>query len=284
MNAEWPTGPSEPLIQKIEKAKLNGNAFPENATERPAITDDEREKIEAGVSALAEIMEHSHVWWQLDGSLNISLRNKKQGLDYIGMHSDIDFSVLRHELPQFEEHLRKNGYGLFLRSREGSARSFRRVGNSVFTNRLLDSTRETPYIAAINEQGEIRTDTGLTRAQVSVVDTDEHGDPNERGISYPREWLEGEQTTVNGVPIMLSHPARYLLFKIWFTRPYDYQDIKLFAELHAISKKDLETVEHIVRSTAARDAWWEANGNFTRNPEVLEQRLAYLHQIIDSAL
>jgi hypothetical protein len=275
MSAEWPRGRTEPVIQDINKSEL-GQSVKASVSERPKMTSLEKEHLEARLIALGQLLGNSHVWWQVDGSLVLSLRKKEKGEDYIGVHSDIDVSVRRDELPALESYLKEHGYALFLQSKEGENRSFRRIGNGNFTRRMVGDTRETPYIAAIDEHGSIRTDTELVRMQVSVIDTDAEGNPSERGLSYPKEWLEGSVTDLNGTPLPLSHPARHLLFKIWYTREYDEKDIEVWAEMHALSTQDMDTLEHIVLSAAADPEWWEQNKSFKKDIEALRHRLVYL--------
>lgn len=275
MNPEWPKGSTEPVIQELNKSEL-GKTIESTASERPAISDLEREQSDLTLAALGKLMGKSHVWWQLDGSLNLSLRKKEQGGDYIGAHADIDISVLRYELPTLETYLKEQGYGLFLQSKHGEERTFRRIGNATFSRRTLSDVRETPYIAAIDEQGNIRTDTDLVRVQVSVIDTDTDGNPTERGLQYPKEWLEGSVTNINGTPLVLSHPARHLLFKLWYMRDYDYKDIELWSEMQALSSEDLDTLENIITTTVSDPEWWEQNKNYKKDMETLQRRFATL--------
>jgi hypothetical protein len=275
MNPEWPKGPTEPVIQNVHKSKL-GQDFESARVERPLMSDSEREQTDAKLVTLSTLMNASHLWWQLDGSLNLSLRKKEQGGDYIGVHSDIDISVLRDELPNMETYLKENGYGLFLQSKEGGNRNFRRVGYAAFARRLLDDVREKPYIAAIDAEGNIRTDTTLPRIQVSIVDIDSNGNPNERGLSYPKSWLHGQTTLLHDAPLVLSHPARHLLFKLWYMRDYDEHDIELWSEMNTLSSEELDTLERIIHTTAADPDWWEENKSFVKNADAIERRIARL--------
>ena len=277
MSNEWPKGPAEPVIQERTKSEL-GKTFQSDESERPVITNVEREQAEAKLAALGKLMNNSHLWWQLDGSLNLSLRHKEQGGDYIGTHSDIDISILRQELPELETYLKEHGYALFLQSKDGENRSFRRIGSAHFARRVVGNTRETPYIAAIDDQGNIRTDVDLVRIQVSVIDTDSEGNPSERGLSYPKEWLEGTTTHLNGVPLVLSHPARHLLFKIWYTREYDNKDIQLWSEMNALSSADLNTLERLLSSAAFDPEWLERNEGLKKGVAVLKERLSTLRR------
>ena len=278
MSQEWPKGATEPVIQDFKKSEITSSRIHTTTLDRPKISEVEREQTEKELKKLGELMGDSDVWWQLDGTLTASLREIKHGGDYIGAHSDIDISVLRSELPKLEQYLKEKGYGLFLISRNGDQRTFRRVGYKVFSSRSLNGVREAPYIAAMDEQGNIRIDADLVRVQVAIVDIDTDSNPSERGVNYPKSWLEGETVTVNGVPIILSHPARHLFFKIWQTRGYDEKDIDLIAEMNLLTNKDLDTLENIVLSKAADPAWWEENKHYVKDDSVLRSRLAKLRK------
>lgn len=275
MNPELPKGPTEPVIQELTKSELGKNLEP-TASERPAISAVERERMEAKLTALGKLMGASPVWWQLDGALTLSLRKKEQGGDYIGLHSDIDISVLRNELPALETYLKEHGYALFLQNKDGESRTLRRIGHATFSRRTLDAVRESPYIVAIDEQGNVRTDADLVRMQVSVIETDAKGNPSERGLSYPREWLHGSIASIGGTPLPLSHPARHLLFKLWYMRDYDQRDIELWSDMSALSSQDIDTLEQIIMTTASNPEWWEQNKNFKKDTDTLQRRLASL--------
>jgi hypothetical protein len=278
MSPEWPKGPTEPLIQDLEKSEITSSRINAATPDRPEISEAEREQTEKELRALGELMGGSGLWWQLDGTLTASLRQKERGGDYIGAHSDIDISVLRSELPELEEYLKRTGYGLFLISRNGERRTFRRVSHTVFTGRSLDDTREAPYIGAIDEHGNIRTDADLVRMQVAIVDIDTDGNPSERGVSYPKDWLEGEVITLDGVPLVLSHPARHLFFKIWHTRSYDEKDIDLIADMDLLTTEDLDTLERIVLSKASDPSWLKEKKHYVKDESMLRSRLAKLRK------
>ncbi len=273
MPSEIPDGPSEVWTQILSRTQFKRPELEKQAgSERPRVTNEDRERMDEEVAAFGKIMEGAPVWWQLDGSLNISLRRRYNGGDYIGVHSDVDVSVLREELAEFEEHLKSRGYGLFLRSRDGSMRHFRRVGHAVYKGRRVNGEWEAPYIARINERGEIQTGAGINYIQVMVVDRNEKGDPVERDMTYPQEWLEGTRVEIKGVSIMLSHPARFLLFKVIQMRGYDDDDIKRLGELKVLSKEDIDQVEEIVMTATAKDEWFRKNPTMKQDPERLKRR------------
>lgn len=280
MNHEWPKGPTEPLIQERSKSDL-GKSFQPSWSERPALTEPEREELENRLTILGTVMNGSHLWWQLDGSLTLSLRRRTQGFDYVGGHSDIDISILRKEVSELESHLKEQGYALFLQTKQEEKRIFRRVGSEHFTRKMSRDVTETPYIAAIDNAGNIRTDSDLVRMQVSIIEMDNEGNPSERGLSYPKEWLEGTTVFINGVPLELSHPARHLLFKIWYVRNYDDKDVQMWSETQALSVKDLNILEHIVRSAASDQEWLEQNESLKPGIAVLEKRLLTLRAAVN---
>jgi hypothetical protein len=278
MNREWPKGPTEPVIQNLSKSEISTSPIQPGAQERPAITHEERERIERELVALGNLMGDSKLWWQLDGTLSASLYLKSQGSDYIGAHSDVDISVLRSELPELEEYLKRHEYGLFLISRMGDQRTFRRIGHEAFKGRFLENVREAPYIAAMRPDGTIRADAELVRAQVAIVDTDSKGNPSERGVSYPKEWLRGKDIDLNGTHLVLSHPARYLFFKLWHARGYDEADIHTIAKMNLLSKEELDALEKIVLSKMKDPEWWKENKHFKISQEELLSRIATLRE------
>lgn len=278
MSREWPKGPTEPIIQEFNKSEITTTRLDSKSLHRPEMSEEGQERLEQELMALGNLMGGSNLWWQLDGTLTTSLRQKELGRDYIGAHSDIDMSVLRKELPDLEKYLQERGYGLFLISRDGGKRIFRRIGHQSFAGRFLDGVRESPYIAAIDGNGNLRTDADLVRIQIAIVDVDADGIPSERGVSYPKSWLEGKAIDLNGTPIILSHPARHLFWKIWHTRGYDDSDIRLIAEMNLLTKEELDTLEKIVLSKAADAKWWEENRHFVKDEELLRSRLATLRR------
>ncbi len=270
-------GATEPVLQDVSRKAFGGPKMEKNGQrERIIVTDTGRERMDKEMMALGELMKEAPVWWQLDGSLNVSLRKKAQGGDYIGEHSDVDVSVMRSELSELEPYLKERGYGLFLRSKDGNMRTFRRVGHEVFKGRKLEGTWEAPYIMAMDERGEILPGADLARIQISIVDTDADGNPKERDIVYPKEWLTGESVGVNGSSVMLSHPARYLLFKVLQMRDYDDKDLEELGKLRALTREDLTTVERLVFAAAKDDEWWARNPKLTKDLDRLQKRFDLL--------
>lgn len=270
-------GPTEPVLQDLSRKAFKGPKMEKSGQrERIIVTDSARERMDKEMVALGTLMNGAPVWWQLDGSLNVSLRKKAQGGDYIGEHSDVDISVMKSELAELEDYLKERGYGLFLRSKDGNMRTFRRVGHGVFKGRKLEGTWEAPYIMAMDERGEILPGVDLARIQVSIVDTDAEGNPEERDIVYPREWLTGEAVKVNGTSVMLSHPARYLLFKVLQMRDYDDKDLEELATLRTLTKEDISTVERLVFAAAKDDEWWARNPKLTKDLDRLQKRFDLL--------
>ncbi len=229
-----------PVIQEFGKEEWPSRAFDKDLTKRPPATPELREKMDRELVSLGRLMKDSGAWWQLDGGLNISVRKG----DYIGSHVDVDISVLRADMPRLEEFLVSRGYGLFLRNleKEFGKRVFRRVGADAFRR---DEVGEWQFrIMAINESGEIQTNVDLPSIEVAVIERDKEGRPlGWRGTVFPEKWLKGEEVEFHGANLILSHPARFLFNKIWFTRGYDDEDLKLFAETGALTLDDVNEAQ-----------------------------------------
>jgi hypothetical protein len=198
-------------------------------------------------------MKDAGVWWQLDGSLNIAFWLNR----YLGVHADIDMSVRRDELPQFEGYLAQRGYGLFLLKRERDSstgmttrRIFRRVGARNFRHDGVWA----PRIVAVDERGEIRQDTDLVMVEVEMLESESKDGLLATWIGWksgwqrihcPDEWLRGEVVDFHGVSITLSHPARFLFHKIACWRGYDEADVDALVESHILTPQDVVQVEQL---------------------------------------
>lgn len=237
--------PSTPLIQEVSKEEWPSRGFESEAPERPPVTPETKEKMDRELVALGNLMKDSGIWWQLDGALNISLLKG----EYIGTHVDVDISVLRNQVPEFEQYLAEHGYGLFLRKRDSTTgdRIFKRVGAKAFER---DEKGEWQLrIGAMDEAENINLKADLVSAEVAVVEKNTDGKPlGWGGAVLPEEWLTGETIDFHGTPINLSHPGRFLFNKIWFVRGYDQGDLEEFAKTNALSLDDVDDVEQLVTS------------------------------------
>lgn len=234
-----------PLVQEFKKAPWQ-SLSPGDQQKRRIPTQMEREKMDRALVALGNLMHDTSAWWQLDGALNVSLTKG----DYLGVHADIDVSLLREDIPQLEKYLVEHGYGLFLYKRDDQPdekmRTYRRVGAQAFT-RTGDWQSQEPWhlrIAAIDENGGIRQDADLPVVDIAVIERGEQGQLlGWRNVALPKKWLEGETIEFKSVPIHLSNPARFVFNKIFFARPYDENDLKEYAATGALSTTDVDDIE-----------------------------------------
>lgn len=269
-------GETMPVIQEFNKGELGSRSFDPRTTERPLADKEIREKMDREVVALGYLMKDAGVWWQLDGALNISLEKG----EYIGTHVDVDISVLREDVTKLETHLKEHGYGLFLRKREGEGRIFRRVGATAFKYDE-DNPEWQLRIAAVNEKGEIRTDVDLPSVEVAIIEHDEKGNNHLgwRDTILPEEWLKGKTINFRGASINLSHPARFLFNKVWFTRGYDEKDLEQFIKNGTLSKKDLDRVEKL--ATPILKSFEEDKEIGKEHADLIRRRFEKLHELIN---
>lgn len=257
MNEKFKSGPlnrepDSPLYEISEPQKIlrtGPRRIPRDASERPPATPETKEKMDRELIALGNLMKDFKGWWQLDGALNMSLR---QG-QYIGIHADVDVSVLRKDIAELQEYLRERGYGFFRMNKkmEPDKKIFQRVGAAMFHKTETDWDLLLRF-AAIDEQGKIRTDADLPAIEVAIIETDEENRPlNRFGVSMPKKWMRGETVNFHGVSMHLSNPARFLFNKIWFFeyRPYDKKDLELFAKSGAITLADVQEVKKVMEPT-----------------------------------
>lgn len=209
--------------------------------ERPQVTPELEEAMDKEILTLGNLMKGWDSWWQLDGSLNISLQRG----EYIGTHADVDMSILESDVVHLEVYLKERGYGLFAMTKDEDKRIFRRVGAQKFVHPDRDWHLR---FGAIDENGKIRTDADLTTIDVAVTRRNARGDAlGWRDVPLPEHWLKGETIDFKGVPINLSHPARFLFNKIWFMRKYDDTDLNIFAKMGALSMEDIREVGEAMR-------------------------------------
>ncbi len=265
---EHPEGASEPVIQRTRAG--GDHDLKREMTERPPITPELREKYDRQLTTLAQLMKEAGTWWQLDGMMNVSLYRKQKGGDYIGQHADIDMAVRRDELQKLEGFFRSRGYGLFIRAKDGDFRDWRRVGHKAFH----PTKGWSPHIVAIDDSGVIR-DSELKKVEISIIDFDQEGFPLANGVRYPKEWLGDRIMSLKGEEIHLSHPARLVMWKIWMNRGYDEKDFDLLAETNALTDKDVDDVEAVLREMA-RHNWWDKAPGFDRESAAIKARLGKL--------
>lgn len=247
--------------------------FSDECERRPP-TRAEREKMDKEIVALGTIFKDSNMWWQLDGSLNISLRVG----DYIGVHRDVDVSVLEKELSKLEKILLAKGYGLFLYKREKKGRKIKRTLRRVEYSDFSASNGWKTKIVAVNEKGEVNFGADLISIDTEVIKRDTKGKLRGwGGIVYPDSWLLGETIDFKGVSIRLSHPARFLFRKIILFRKSDESDLEKALAIGMISQKDVQevekTIQPIFNSIKPENLGWRVE------PERVKERLIRLrHQ------
>lgn len=274
---QYPEGAAEPLVQRLHRTETGSGNLDRNQEERNPITPELREKYDKQLAALGELMKDSGVWWQLDGAMNISLYQKKRGGDYIGEHADIDMSVRRDELPKLQEYLRQKGYGLFIRTKDGKYRDWRRVGSEVFKV----GRGESPHIVAIDETGVIRTDADLVKVEMAVIDVDDEGFPLANKARYPKEWLSDHLMELGGEELHLSHPARFLIWKIWMGRGYDEKDFELLARTGELKLEDIDAVERVLEDEVQKNNL-EKEKDFAEAEAFVRNRLTKMRAILGS--
>jgi len=212
-----------------------------NFEQRRALTPEDRAEMDQKIARLSALLSGALVRWQLDGALNISLLKG----DYIGVHKDVDLSVEPEDLEALEEHLHKQGYGLFLNSKHAdpSKKTMMWVAASEF--------REAPHersLAAIDAKGKICFDATLNFVDVHLVQRDGKGRPlGFQGIPLPEKWYEPKLFIYRGNELFLSHPAKVAYFKLHGDRAYDLVDLLALAETGALSLDDIHDIEHLIK-------------------------------------
>ncbi len=241
----------EKFIEKLKQPEVfKKGTFPERTIEknesRPPITPELREKMDREIAAFGKLMEGSGIWWQLDGALTISIRNIAKGGDYIGMHKDIDFSVLSSDLTKLRNHIESQGYGLryYKRDPKKDEMYFWRVPLGEVKPKWDGKLR----VVKIDEKTrEIDTKADTVIAGPIIYRRGEQGEfLGWRGMTFPQKWLEGETVEVKGVKIPLSHPARFVFNKLFSMKkkePYHKEDLKRFVlDMKGVSSEDMEDI------------------------------------------
>lgn len=193
------------------------------------------------IERLSVLLSKAPVRWQLDGALNISLLKG----DYIGVHKDVDLSIEPEDLEALEEHLHKQGYGLFLHSKhtDPNKKTMTWVATSEF--------RETPHersLVAIDPMGKIRFDATLNFVDVHLIQRDEKGNPlGFQGVPLPKKWYEPKPYIYKGNELFLSHPAKVMYFKLHGNRAYDLIDLLALAETGTLTLEDMDDIERLIK-------------------------------------
>lgn len=208
-------------------------------TERRPCTQEEREELDKSIEKLGDLFMDADFYWQLDGALNISLYQN----EYIGVHKDIDVSFDFRELDKVEPFLNKKGFGLFLSS--GHNPKKKRVFERIDAKRLQNNSEGfQPMILAIDENGAIKYGEEDFGIDTHIIKWNEGGEPiGHRETTIPKEWLTPEVIYFHGRKINCSNPALATYHKLFFTRAYDENDLKLLAQSGKLTLNDVDLIE-----------------------------------------
>ncbi len=255
------------IVQEFNRADFPQRKL--NKTEsRISASPEVKDKMDREVVAFAKLMEGADFWWQLDGSLNISLRQIARGGDYIGVHKDIDFSVFAEDLEALRSHITAKGYGLFYMY------EYEEGGESKWRFEEVEEGKAVPkFDAKFRVVAVDRTIQKIDlQADMVMAGPIMHfrGGQGEfllwNGRQYPASWLKGESVDFKETSIILSHPARFVFNKVFYGgggNKYHDEDLRYFVlKMRAVSKKDMadamSVMEDSLKDYAERRAYIEA--------------------------
>lgn len=232
-------GKSTVLIQKQDIFESFDNNIGKDSKRIPP-TSEQIEKMDKNLKDLSTLFDGFNDW-HLDGALNISLFKK----EYIGKHKDIDISIEREKLKDFEDFLKQKGYALFLSQNlengDNKEKIMRRVGYKGFEN-----YKGHPMVCAVEENGEIDKSKNLNYLDLHILDRNSDGAPLlNSGVVCPEEWAKPYPIIKDGQQINLSHPAKVLYYKLKQGRDYDSTDIDRLLELNLIKEGDIDEMKNI---------------------------------------
>lgn len=211
----------------------------EKDIERRPCTEEEKNELDKSLEQLGDLFQGADFYWQLDGALNISLYRGA----YIGVHKDIDLSIDFRELEKVESFLGSKGFGLFLSSghRPGKKRIFERIDAKRLQN---NGEGFQPMIFAINEDGSIKYGEENFCIDTHIIKWNESDEPiGHHKTTIPKEWLKPEIINFHGRKINCSNPALAAYHKLFFTRAYDDNDLKLLAQSGKLTLRDIDLIE-----------------------------------------
>jgi hypothetical protein len=206
--------------------------------ERRPCTEIERKKLDASMEQLGDFFADADFFWQLDGALNISL----YAGEYIGIHKDIDISIDETELDKVESFLAKKGYGLFLLSwnEQEKQRRFERVS----ADRFKKNVSSQGMIISIDNDGEIIHDSAASHLDTHLIRRDKNGLRIGREFTpLPQEWYKPRIINFHEREIHCSHPALVGFYKLFHSRAYDDNDLKLLAKSGKLTQSDVDLIE-----------------------------------------
>lgn len=223
----------DPFQDFIEQIDAHG--------ERRQPTQEERERMDRSLSALASLFKDSGVRWQLDGALNISLLKG----DYIGIHKDIDVSIESADLPRLDEVLRARGYGLFLsRIEKTEGKGNKMILERVSSEDFLAATGvdRHPMIASVNAKGEVQEGGDLNFIDTHIIQRVDGKPTGHHQVAVPESWYVTTNVVFHGTEIPVANPALVAYYKLHGVRSYDRTDLEVLAKSGALTSAQVEEI------------------------------------------
>ena len=246
-------------------------------------TPEQKEKVEQRLERLSEIFEDADFLWYLDGAINISLYRDKLMRD----HKDLDMSVFKEDLPELDELLEKQGFGIFVNFEQTGKKLMRKVN----VEELATLDKPDLSICKVDAEGRIQKETGepFNFVDLHVHSRDEEGNIiiNYTGTTLAKEFFEPiKKELPNGKEINLSQPAIVAYHKLHANRPYDLTDLQRlrpylqerdFSMLREALEKEIEGTENKMREKL-QEVWEFLSPmlEFTHDQKVISEKL-YTH-------
>jgi hypothetical protein len=246
-------------------------------------TPEQKEKVEQRLERLSEIFEDADFLWYLDGAINISLYRDKLMRD----HKDLDMSVFKEDLPELDELLEKQGFGIFVNFEQTGKKLMRKVN----VEELATLDKPDLSICKVDAEGRIQKETGepFNFVDLHVYSRDEEGNIiiNYTGTTLAKEFFEPiKKELPNGKEINLSQPAIVAYHKLHANRPYDLTDLQRlrpylqerdFSMLREALEKEIEGTENKMREKL-QEVWEFLSPmlEFTHDQKVISEKL-YTH-------
>lgn len=217
------------------------NAQIDQNSERRKPTPEEKERMDNQLQTLGKIFEGADFNWLLDGALNVSLRQP----EYIGIHKDVDISLLESDLEKAEDFLGQRGYGLFVSySEDQSNRESKMFMQRVSPGTYVPSGNKHLMIEPIDKSGEIRSGESLAGIDLHLINIDKDGEAvDENGAMIPKDWLKHEEVSFKDTKINLSDPRRTIYYKLHGDRAYDQTDMEKLVGHGSISIDQLNDID-----------------------------------------
>jgi hypothetical protein len=265
------------LSREFKESEWPDRFISDNETERRPATPEERERMDRELTALSTLLNSAGVWWQLDGSLNLSVRNG----DYVGVHRDIDVSLLKQEVPALASYLEAHGCGLFFYKKVVSedAGKVRTLMAATLPDFLEGMPGWQRRIAPVDAEGRAITSGNLPPVESSFIEEDAvgcfHGSD---GVTFPARWMEGETREFHGSNFNLSNPARFLFYKLFKFRGTDDADLRTAVSIGMLSPQDLDEVEKTI-TPILEQMTQDGNGEKSKR---IEERIANIRRAVET--